>query len=316
MSKLIACISAYNEEENMVKCLDSLKDVIDGVCLVDGKYFGYLNKSLYSTDATQLVTLNWCNENNKEFKLIRYGGYRQKKKRTQYLQNPCKNPDENTWMFIVDPDNVFEDLGGFREDFLKYANMIKPKKYNYLAIMCSEEQQFGDDRRPFPKDLILRYEPGLKYQPNHWIVSDKNNVLYCATNVSKTHVLPGKVTNRPFDRKNWARKSGRSMYRAVRLLSSPSRWAENFYENGNDCQEKYLENEADIVQFQRQLQYRIDKDPIDLDLGIVNALNWLKNGSQGSPEILNNMDRGRVLGLLITMGFIANPYEGEPEADL
>ena len=106
------------------------------------------------------------------------------------------------------------------------------------------------------------------------------------------------------------------MYRAVRLLSSPSRWAENFYEAGNDCQEKYLENEADIIQFQRQLQYRIDKDPVDLDLGIVNAVNWLIKGSQGSPEILNNMDRGRVLGLLITMGFIANPYEGEPEADL
>ena len=173
--KLIAALSVYNEEENIINCLNSMKDIIDGVCLVDGLYFGYPSKHFLSTDNTVNLAAGWCESSGKEFKAIYYGGYRQKNKRTQYLQNPCENPDENTWIFVNDPDMNFEDLGGFREDFLKYANMIKPKKYNYLSVMCSEEQQFGKDRRPYPKSLILRYEPGLKYQPNHWIVSDKNN---------------------------------------------------------------------------------------------------------------------------------------------
>lgn len=319
MTKLIACMSVYNEEPQMVPCLDLVKDIINGVCLVDGVFFGYPVRNLYSTDNTIKVTTDWCKEHDKELTIIKYGGYRQKNKRTQYFKNPCRNPDSDTWMFILDPDNQFEDLGDFRKEFDEYANMKDVNdrnKHNDLSILCSEQQLFGEARRAFPKALLLRWEEGLKYQPNHWIVSDKNNVLYCATNVSKSHVLPGKVINRPLDRKDWKRLWERSLFRALRLLASPSQWGLNFYETGNDTQATYIDSPEALETFRRNLQYRVDKMPTDLDLAMVGSINWVKKGSLTAPSILSEFNRGQVLGLLIAFGVCPNPYSGEPESDV
>ncbi|KKK67445.1 hypothetical protein LCGC14_2953980, partial [marine sediment metagenome] len=70
---LFAGIAVYNEEENMVPCLDLMKDIIDGVCLVDGLYFGYPDKHFLSTDNTVNLAAGWCESSGKEFKAIYYG---------------------------------------------------------------------------------------------------------------------------------------------------------------------------------------------------------------------------------------------------
>lgn len=311
--KVIAGMSVYNEEANMVPCLESVKDFIDGICLVDGTYFGYPGKDKISTDKTREVTLKWCSLNGKQFHIIECFDYRQKDKRTRYLQNPCHKPDENTWIFVLDPDNRFIQKPNFKEKFIKHATQKNKYSgngwmYNYLAIGCDESQLHGSKRGPLPKAILLRYEPGLKYQPNHWTVSDVNNKLYCMTNQSKTKVLPAYVKNLPLDVRNWKRKWDRAGYRAIRLLCAPNSWGNNLFEKGSGEPAHYIESEEDLQIIIDKLQIKLDTEVRDLDMGIMSMLQWYKSGSLREPPIMGEMQRGQTIGLLMAFGLIPDPH--------
>jgi glycosyltransferase involved in cell wall biosynthesis len=65
MIKLSAVIITFNEEKNIARCLDSVKEVADDILVVDS----------FSTDKTELI----CKEKNVRFILHSFEGYKQQK---------------------------------------------------------------------------------------------------------------------------------------------------------------------------------------------------------------------------------------------
>ena len=309
--RLIACMSVFNESENVKPCLDTVKNVVDGVHVVDGRFFGYPHPSKLSDDGTVAYVKDWCWENGKSFQVSFKADVRQRFKRTVYLQE-TEGADRDTWLFILDADNRFEDLGGFREKFDALAGKWDKRRgipaHNYLSIVC-DETKFMEGSRPFNKNLLLRWAPGLKYQPNHWIVSDAANKLYCATNKSDSPCLPGKVVNLPFARKDFKRFHEASLYRAVRLLMESGNWASNLFELGGEAEARYLDDSVELDRVIDALQVRIDREMKDFDIGMQHMLLWIKDRSRQHPPVLSEMERGKMIGLLYTFNQMPFPYD-------
>jgi len=123
---IIACIIAYNEEEMLPGCLESIKDQVDRIVVVDGAYKLFPHDVPWSTDATREIA--WC-----------YGaewipcppgppdGQRrpwetQVEKRTAYLIG-----EEGDWYFHIDADERLMGTLPEPEDGKHYAFRIQTR---------------------------------------------------------------------------------------------------------------------------------------------------------------------------------------------
>ena len=59
MPQWIACIIAYNEEQLLPMCLDSIRDKVDRIALVEGKLATFPGDNLRSTDRTIEIARNY-----------------------------------------------------------------------------------------------------------------------------------------------------------------------------------------------------------------------------------------------------------------
>lgn len=96
---MIACVIAYNEEDLLPGCLDSLQGKVSRIVVVDGRYKDFPGEGGPSTDGTRDIALSY---DNVSFIPSPDGAWvNEITKRNAYLVG-----NEGDWYFVIDADEV------------------------------------------------------------------------------------------------------------------------------------------------------------------------------------------------------------------
>jgi glycosyltransferase involved in cell wall biosynthesis len=115
MHKISAVIITYNEEKNIQRCLDSLKDIVDEIVVLDS----------FSSDKTEEI----CKRNGVKFHQHAFDGHIQQKNRAiTYASNP--------YILSLDADESLDDT--LKQSILKVKNNWTHDGYtmNRLTNYC------------------------------------------------------------------------------------------------------------------------------------------------------------------------------------
>lgn len=122
--KLVANIIMKNEEEVIIRCLESVKEVVDEFVLCDTG----------SNDKTVEIAENWLKENKKKGKVVKH-----KWKDFSWNRNLClkeieADPNSTIFGFILDADMRLEKGTGF-----EWKNNLKPGHFYMVNQKMSPE---------------------------------------------------------------------------------------------------------------------------------------------------------------------------------
>ena len=169
MEKITAVIITYNEEKNIQKCLDSLKDVADEIVVVDS----------FSEDKTKEI----CLKNNVSFYQNIFAGYSEQK-------NYANSLAKNEYIFSIDAD---EELSPeLKESILLEKEKGFPEKVyeiNRLVFYCGKKIQHTD----WYPDIKLRL---WKKELGEWEGLLHENVIL--KNKIKAKLLKGRLYHYTF----------------------------------------------------------------------------------------------------------------------
>lgn len=143
MNKISVCIATYNEEENIHDCLESVKDFVDEIIIVDGSSTDNTAEIAKKLGAKVIVTDNPPNFHiNKQKSFNRASG---------------------DWILYLDADErVSEKLG---EEILKVINMTNEEIYKYQQKLKN-------------KDLFLRHQKLLEKRDGKIDTEDGDYVAF------------------------------------------------------------------------------------------------------------------------------------------
>ncbi len=121
MHKLSAVIITFNEERNIIRCIDSLRDIVDEIVVVDS----------YSTDKT----IEFCEARNVRIIQNKFEGHIQQK-------NFALQHAKNDWVISLDADEALTDeLKKSINDVLKDPTE-KGYRFNRLTNYCGKWVRF------------------------------------------------------------------------------------------------------------------------------------------------------------------------------
>ncbi len=153
MEKLSVCIITFNEEKNIRRCLESVKDIADEIVVVDS----------LSTDATEKI----CNEYGVKFNKQKFLGHIEQK-------NLAISLCQNTYILSLDADEALSDelkksilavkqhfdfdayemnrLSNYCGKWIYYSGWYPDKK---IRLINKSKGKFGGQN---PHDKIMMYE--------------------------------------------------------------------------------------------------------------------------------------------------------------
>ena len=111
MNKISAVIITYNEERNIARCLDSLKDVADEIVVLDS----------FSTDGTEEI----CRQKKAVFIQHEWIGYASSK-------NIANEKASNDWILSIDADEALSEM--LIDSILKIKNQLSDKFYSFNRL--------------------------------------------------------------------------------------------------------------------------------------------------------------------------------------
>ena len=153
---IIATIITYNDIETIENCIKSIKDKVDKIVVVDGKYRDFPGEYEYSTDGTIEYIAGFASDYNMVFRSV--SRLNQVAKRNVYIgylhdRDICLNIDADE-MLIGNIPELDTDMG---------------------RIMVGEA---GQPRRHLRTCRFFRFREGLHYWGKHTLILDKDEKVF------------------------------------------------------------------------------------------------------------------------------------------
>ncbi|MFZ5552352.1 MAG: glycosyltransferase family 2 protein [Bacteroidota bacterium] len=122
MTKLSVVIITFNEERNIGRCLESVKNIADDIVVVDS----------FSTDATEKI----CREHAVNFIQRKWDGY-------SATKNFANTQAKYDWVFSIDADEAFSEKLTATVKEWKEKEKNQPGKCNRLTNYCGKWVKHG-----------------------------------------------------------------------------------------------------------------------------------------------------------------------------
>lgn len=174
MLQISAVIITFNEEKNIGRCLDSIKDIVDDIVVVDS----------FSSDATQSI----CEKHKVNFIQRKWEGYSETK---NFANKQAKYP----WVLSLDADEALSDELKKIILNLKSGAELKTCSFNRLTNYCGSwvkhSNWYPDKKiRLFNRDKIewkgVIHEE-LTLPPNETIHHFKEDILHYSYYTKEDH---------------------------------------------------------------------------------------------------------------------------------
>jgi len=197
--EIVACICAFEAEQTLQRTLDSLKELVDRIIIVDGSWKGFADYAA-SKDRTVEIASSYPKTTvipaEKPYET-------EMEKRTQYL-NP-KLVKEDDWLLIIDDDEFLT------QGMAETRKILSATREPYFTAVLWDKQEEGRWSRRGEYVRLIRYIPGMKYGINPWTIElpNKTSVPLKAT-PAPLHIAHDQLSKPQFYReaKEKARKSG------------------------------------------------------------------------------------------------------------
>jgi len=153
---LVATIITYNDISTIKSCIDSVKDKVDRIVIIDGKYRDFPGEDEISTDGTVEYIANISGDYNIIFRYVE--GFDEVAKRNMYMAylkngDICLNLDADE-VLTGDIPELTTDMG---------------------RIMVGER---GQARRHLRTCRFFRFREGLHYWGRHTLILDKDEKVF------------------------------------------------------------------------------------------------------------------------------------------
>ncbi len=162
--EIVACISAFNAEATIARTLDSLKELVDRVIVVDGAWEGFADYP-ESKDATIQIAESY-NGNPFTVTILRNttgAPYRSEmEKRPKYL-DPTLLKQGDYILYIDDDEFVCQGA-------LQTRKVILATKETHHGAVVWTKVEDGKWNRMGEYVRLIQYVPGMKYGVNPWTV--------------------------------------------------------------------------------------------------------------------------------------------------
>jgi hypothetical protein len=123
--RLLALICAFNEEELLPGCLDSLAGRVDRVVLADGRYARYPGEGPRSTDGTPVLFLELARERGLAASLIPAPGERPWETEAEKRTALVRAGELGDQYLVIDADERLAGEGELRELFGDYRVQVR-----------------------------------------------------------------------------------------------------------------------------------------------------------------------------------------------
>lgn len=155
---LVATVITYNDIETIETCIDSVKDKVDRIVIIDGKYRDFPGRYDFSTDGTIEYISRVAGDYKLTFRSI--ARFDEVTKRNMYFQ------------YISDGDVVLN----LDADEVLTGNI--PKLEADIGII--QVGECGDRRRHRRTNRFFRYRNGLHYRGKHSLILDANGKVFAS----------------------------------------------------------------------------------------------------------------------------------------
>ena len=176
--KISVCIIVKNEEKDIRKCLESIKNVVDEIIIVDG----------YSTDKT----VDICKEYTDKIYLHKFSGSMAKER------NFSISKASNEWIFTIDGDETLS------EELKNYLRIFTPQK-EYDAYAFARRNYYDENGEKwtkhiyFPDFQIRLFKNTCKFhRSTHEIVKIQGITKNESLNLYINHYVPNRYSMKEF----------------------------------------------------------------------------------------------------------------------
>lgn len=291
MTKLFACINTYGSAVSLRRTLESLVGQVDGAVVHSGPYAGWPRLGGSAADPVDAVP-----DLPFPYLYTRHGHLLQKTARTQALQLVATlKPTSDDWLLIIDDDEVFRCKADLRRVLSGWAA-------DYASVDV-EDLRF---EKRFPQNRLVRWMPGLRYDPNHWTIRSPLGIV--TQNASAPFYLvdrQAEIVNDPSLRSSrW--KHERSLYRMLQFIGNEGTWSASKYFEGSDCEASFVDPEGLLSDAESVKRSAASGN--EFDMGLLLMLSQVASGSEQEIVQWSDRTKGMVTGLLYAAGMIPWPY--------
>lgn len=174
-SKLAAGINVYNDTPGLKRCVDSLREGVDLIIVVDGKYdsWGKPDDNPFSTDGFEYF-LDECEKDKINLVTVFAGNEPQHKKRTAYLEQAGKY--NCTHLLVIDADEYVQEHNAnwplFRDQLDNHPRFEQGLQGNTMYSHNISYQAQPNNHLSLAR---LIYKPGELEYRSHWLLFRKSD---------------------------------------------------------------------------------------------------------------------------------------------
>jgi glycosyltransferase involved in cell wall biosynthesis len=140
--KISACVITKNEEKNIVRCINSYKDIVDEIILVDTGSTDNTVEIAKSLGA-KIYNYEWCND-------------------FSAAKNFAISKAEGDWIIFLDADEFFAE--GHCYNVKKYITLLHgDKKYDAICCRMANIEENDEIKNYVVQIRIFRNHPDIKY---------------------------------------------------------------------------------------------------------------------------------------------------------
>lgn len=295
MTRLVACINTYGSPDSLHRALRSLLGQVDGVVVYDGPYAGWPRVAGEDLGFHRPTSCGYCFEVLRAVPIVyaQHGQLRQKTARSAALQMAAVlKPD---WLLIFDDDEVFHCEVDLRTSLSGWADDYASVDVDNLLF-----------KRRFPQNRLVRWTPGLFYDPNHWTIATSDGVVCRNASAPFYPVDPQVVIVNDPSLRSSAWKHCRSLYRMLQFIGNEGSWMGSKYFEGPDDEAAFVDPEclpADLESIKRSAA-----SGNEFDMGMLQMLASIARGSDQDTIAWTDRTKGMVTGLLYATGVVPWPY--------
>ena len=163
--EIVGAICTFESEKTLGRTLESIRDLVDRVIIVDGSWEGFADYP-ESKDGTLAIAEAW----DKPHTIIRNNAGAPYKtemaKRSLYLARDLVN--EGDWLLIIDDDEYVTQGANLTRKFLENTNLTHHTAVIWRKIADGQWSRTGEHVR------CIKYVPGMKYGINPWTIELPN----------------------------------------------------------------------------------------------------------------------------------------------